>query len=295
MKPNLDNLKEYTNKTSLTKEEKFAMLQNIREYSNAHPVKNPYYSIFFKHSLAYASMITLIITTSATSFAAESSLPGDILYPVKTNINEKVVKTLAFSNAQKAKVSVDLVDKRLEELEQMIVQNKDTAENIDIIIDKLEEHKEDLKEIQKDESFANSQDSINTYVALESIIDTHIDILENITDTEDSLETPVVSAKQNNETPQSKKDDVAILSLTSTNDEVIATTTEEQNKEPDETVAQIVEFSEQIDPLIMSAKTKLQKVNDVSEEKEVKEKISKEIIEKAEKKLEVDLDIKIEQ
>ncbi len=288
MKPDLNNLKEYTQKASLTQEEKFVMLQNIREYSNNHPIKTSYYSVFFKHSIAYASMFALIIGTSATSFAAEDSLPGDILYPIKTNINEKIVKSLAFSNAQKAKVSVSLVDKRLGELEQMIIENKDTPENIDIIIDKLEEHKEDLKEIQKDENFANSQDSVETYVTLESIVDTHIDILENITDNKETSKSPVATAKQNIE--ETVHDNKPSLSLVISSEDT-STSTKESDKQQDETVTQIVEFSEQIDPIISSAKTKLQKVDDDNEEKETKEKVSKEIIEKAEKKLEVNLDI----
>jgi hypothetical protein len=53
----------------------------------ARPVVSPWVTFFRTHVPATA-FVALLFFTGATSAIAERSLPGDILYPVKTNVNE---------------------------------------------------------------------------------------------------------------------------------------------------------------------------------------------------------------
>ena len=71
--------------------------------------------------------VILIIALSAgggVSVAAQKALPQDILYPIKININEKVRSALAFSSEAKAKIEVELAEKRIEEAEQLATEGR---------------------------------------------------------------------------------------------------------------------------------------------------------------------------
>lgn len=317
MKPELENLKEYTDKISLTSGEKLDMFQNIRAYTNAHPVQSKY-GVFFKYSLAYASMFALLIGTSATSIAAEGALPGDLLYPVKTNVNETVVKSLTFSQAQKAKVTVNLMDKRMEELEKMIVTKVDSPEKIDIIVAKLEEHKEDLQ-IFTDQVEQNNPEEVEEaseiYVALESVIETHIDILEDIaedekvqvalsditddivattisdTPTDPSPQEVVVTITTSATSTQETSIDTVVLSASNTVPEETSTSTQDiENTGEEDAIKEITNFSAQINPIINKIRRKDHEENSETNSIQIRTDIRKRIIENAEKRLQINID-----
>jgi hypothetical protein len=316
MKPELENLKKYTNKASLTSGEKLAMFENIRAYTNTHPVQSKY-GVFFKYSLAYASMFALLIGTSATSIAAEGALPGDLLYPVKINVNETVVKSLTFSKTQKAKVAVNLMDKRMEELEKMIVTKVDSPEKIDLIVAKLEKHKEDFQtftnQVEQNDP-EEVEEAGEIYVALESVIETHIDILEDIAEDEkvqvalsditdniiaattsdtptDSLPQEVVVTITTSATnTQETSINTMVLSATNTVPEEFSTstpTTEDTGEE--DAIKEITNFSHKINPLIIEVRSRNLK-KDEATSTQIRKDVRKRIIENAEKRLRIDIE-----
>jgi len=63
----------------------------------------------------FASILGLMVITASTSFAAERSLPGDVLYPVKRNVNEGIMKLLANTEVKKVAVTTNLVERRIAE------------------------------------------------------------------------------------------------------------------------------------------------------------------------------------
>jgi hypothetical protein len=264
MKIDLEKLKEYTHKTSMTSEEKFDMLSNIIKYTDEHPIPTNYYSIIFKHSFLYASIFALIIGTSATSWAAEGSLPGDLLYPVKTELNENIVKAFNVTNTQKAKNNVKLVDKRMGELTQMIVTEKDTPEKIDTIVNKLDKYKQDLQEYIQE-----TENAELVYIELESVVDTHLEILENI----------------------AKDDSVKLNGTTSTEeikDSNNSTSTENISGEKD-AVSEISNFSTELKPIITEAKLKMEKDENNPASEKIKEDVRNRIIENTETRLKINI------
>jgi hypothetical protein len=183
MKPKLENLTEKTDSVRLTSAEKFGMLSELRTYADAHPVRSPYQSVWFRQAFAvYASAFILVVATGATSFAAERSLPGDALYGIKTNVNEGVVRTLPLPASAKAKVEISMIDRRMGELEKMIVTNQDTPEKVDLVLKKIDDHKEEF-DVQvlalSDTEAGNESDQIHS--ELETVVDAHIVVLEEIT------------------------------------------------------------------------------------------------------------------
>jgi len=67
-----------------------------------------------------ALIIALIIAISGgASAAAQNSLPGDVLHPVKIHVNERVRAMLAASDEAKADLALKLMDTRLQETERL--------------------------------------------------------------------------------------------------------------------------------------------------------------------------------
>lgn len=123
----------------MTPEEKQVGINQLQAFINANPVTSPWYTKFgnkivspftdgiMMHHKMLASAFVLIILVSATggtSIAARNSIPGDVLYPVKINLNEKVETFTALSPEAKATVEAKHVDERLTEAEQLTEQDK---------------------------------------------------------------------------------------------------------------------------------------------------------------------------
>lgn len=85
-------------------------------------------------------IIVLLAFIGSTSAFAERSIPGDLLYWVKININEPAAGVFAFTKEEKTEWQEHLVERRLEEKAKLMSQNKlnDTTEtNLE---DKIEKH-----------------------------------------------------------------------------------------------------------------------------------------------------------
>jgi len=118
----------------------------------------------FRKTMPIALLIALLMS-GGVSYAAENTVPGDTLYPVKIHVNESVRSTLAVGESAKAKVEVDLAARRLNEAstlekEHKLDENtkKDLKQrfnkhrvSIDARIKNVEkENKEDADEISKE-------------------------------------------------------------------------------------------------------------------------------------------------
>lgn len=115
---NLDSL-------HLTEEELADMRAQLVAHVDAHPlpIRSPYERLFAFASplqqtrlrpFAYALAIMLMVGTG-TAAAAESSLPGDFLYPMKVHVNERVQGALARSPEARAAFKIEVTNRRLAE------------------------------------------------------------------------------------------------------------------------------------------------------------------------------------
>lgn len=158
---------EYTLKTarsvSLSDAERAAMKKNIRLFMKEHPVKEsfieralshvwtprvgltitPVYGYGFRSALA-GVLIVFLIGTGA-SYASERALPGDILYPVKTSVNENIRAALAVSEEAKTRWSATLAARRLEEAGVLAAEGRLTDSTRADIESRLEKHVENFE------------------------------------------------------------------------------------------------------------------------------------------------------
>ncbi len=84
--------------------------------------------------------IILALLLGGTSYVAEKSQPGDFFYPVKTEVNEKIVDLIAIRAKTDAEWQARLAEKRLEEAEKLAAEGKFNAEIKAKIEAKFDEH-----------------------------------------------------------------------------------------------------------------------------------------------------------
>ena len=127
----------------------------MRSLKQNTPVRSPYnFQSLFLKGMAL-TLVFLLIGGSGISFAAESSLPGDFLYHIKVDINEKVKETSVRTPEKKIAWQEKKVFRRLDEisslLDQKIVEKnavKDAKKYLVKSIGELEEASNSLPEKQ---------------------------------------------------------------------------------------------------------------------------------------------------
>lgn len=116
-----ETLTELRGTLALSAEERSHMRANLERLSNevrATPLPSPYFSYFMRPAPAFAFALALLLVVGGTASAsANGALPGDALYPLKVNVNERVERALALSSEDKAYVDVRHAEERLSEIE----------------------------------------------------------------------------------------------------------------------------------------------------------------------------------
>lgn len=145
-KNSLEQFIEDAKKVTLGAEEKSLMREGVWVFIKKNPVRKvgeirqimekPHESVtsrgpilFFIGNLTLSritvcAVLFLSLLVSGTSYAAEGSLPGDFLYPIKVNMNEEVRGLFVFSVNARAGWEVARVERRLEEAEHLAVRGK---------------------------------------------------------------------------------------------------------------------------------------------------------------------------
>ena len=109
-----------------------------------------------------AACLIVIIGGGSLSYAAESALPGDLLYPIKTNINEEVISATKFKPADKVAWQEKRVERRLKELEALTRKHdlNDRAKNQ--IEKNLEKHRKNIEKIKRESNLNDQLTPIKT-------------------------------------------------------------------------------------------------------------------------------------
>lgn len=120
----INNFKKEFSKIKLSKTQKHAILAKVYKESNYIPSVyiSPYHK-FLKTKVIAMAMIALFVL-SGTTYAAHHSVPGDILYPVKTDIIEPVRIAMTFNFESKQEYTFSLIDERISEIKTLESKNK---------------------------------------------------------------------------------------------------------------------------------------------------------------------------
>lgn len=114
-------------KENLSPEEKSKILSSLKAFTAENPVRSirsPFYDEWFvfirqKSFAIPVAALLIIILTGGTVFAANSSLPGSVLYPIK-KLSENIQSSVAMSPKSRAIVDASHAISRLSEVEQIV-------------------------------------------------------------------------------------------------------------------------------------------------------------------------------
>jgi len=147
---------------------------------------NIWSNLFLKNLNFTSTMAVLLILAvlvgGGVSVAAEKALPGDILYPVKVDINEKVRGWLSVSEESKANWEVKRAERRLEEAETLAGEGSLDVEAREKIEANFEAHSDRVKKrIEKFESKENFNAAVDVSAKFETSLKAHNKILGRLT------------------------------------------------------------------------------------------------------------------
>src|SRR3989344_3235301 len=134
-------------------------------------------------------LVIVLLATGGVSWGAQNSLPGDTLYPIKIEVNERVNSWAAITDESEAKLASKLALRRIEEAEELLskdefsVESKEKIETrFEIHTAKMEEKIANLEETNKIKEvkkyIENKKEDLGSETALEA--EAKIKIAENL-------------------------------------------------------------------------------------------------------------------
>lgn len=166
-----------TEKSELLNDFHTMMQNNPMPYAHT-PVRSPFMlSSFTIRRYAYAALSMFLIVGLSTSYAAEFTEPGDILYPVKTFVNDTAITATAFSSEAKVEAKIKLVERRVKEMQELVEDGDADQENLEYINKKIEEYSDDVNEVITESIEENDVEEIEEHKKslknFEKIVDEH--------------------------------------------------------------------------------------------------------------------------
>ena len=126
----------------------------------------------FKPALSAALMVLVFFAYSATVMVANASLPGDMLYPIKTT-GEQVQLALTFSDEKKINLQMDFVSHRADEMQQLARSDQSPRDKAQKISQTAKRISQDVKEVKNklNEMAYNSNSSANSAIQVAKAVD----------------------------------------------------------------------------------------------------------------------------
>jgi hypothetical protein len=153
MNNNHEHIIEALKKITLDARARDSMHTHLSEYADFHRVRTPVHAPYIhrvrsafsfvtyrRSAYAFASFLLVLTSGIGTSIAAQRTLPGDALYAVKINVNERVATALAFTSTSQAMVHAQLAERRLTEVTALAVAERLTPETRATLVDNFKTH-----------------------------------------------------------------------------------------------------------------------------------------------------------
>ena len=193
----IDKIFEVLRSIRLEKREKDAQKRLLLGYMKEHPVSNgEEWRHHFQRSLGafltkpiiqlqpmpvLVALILMITIGAGVTVAAEGTVPGDTLYPMKIAFNEEIRGVLAFSEESRAEWAVEKTERRLEEIEKLSAEGRldaDVAAQAEV---RLQAQIEEAEErAQKFEERKQEHIAAQMHSDLEGRLEAHKEVLLKI-------------------------------------------------------------------------------------------------------------------
>lgn len=189
----IKQLKNGAKHARLSSVEKEEIKSALFHHMSANPV-NIHYSIpspfniynFRNKKSISALVLGGLLMGSSVSFAAENTVPGDVLFPVKIHVNEAVRGATAVTQKAKAEWEIRLVERRLEEVEKLAVAQNVPVEVRQIAEQNLESYAGRVKNrIAKFENDEDDEDALVTASLFSDVLNAHERTISELEDNDD--------------------------------------------------------------------------------------------------------------
>lgn len=144
-----------------------------------------------------AGFLIVAVTGGGVSLAAENSLPGDVLYPIKVSVNEEVRAALTISKEKKDEWSAQRAERRLEEAEKLDEEGRLDAEKIARLSEAFDRQTAKIALVEQRIELAQSKKAAEISRATEKLdaaLTAHSRILAKLTDGNDNAGDALISA-----------------------------------------------------------------------------------------------------
>lgn len=189
----LKKLFSHASRVRMTQEDKISLRNVILSRTGIIPIKTPYFihmiSMLSESRYAASVVALFFVFSGAVGYASNGTLPGDTLYPVKTQMTEKVEGFLVLGEKSKAQHEVKLAERRLEEATVLARSGKlETAvgveleKNIEEHVTKASGHIEELTKTE------NLSDAIEITNNLQETLEVHSESLAKISESTVAIE-----------------------------------------------------------------------------------------------------------
>ena len=128
-----------------------------------------------------AVLLVAVLTGGGVSVVAENSLPGDLLYPVKININENVVAVFSLTAKAKAEWEVKRVERRLGEAVKLAEKGELKGDVLTKIESNFSAHADRVESrIKMLEEKGDSRAAVELAEKFETSLEAHEDVLSRL-------------------------------------------------------------------------------------------------------------------
>jgi hypothetical protein len=203
-------LKKAGEEISLSHEERERMRRVIHAYMEMKPLRQPASSPRATWNLGWAlsprlaalSLIVAVFVSSAgLSYAAEGALPGDLLYPIKTHVNEPVAGALAISTSAKAEWAMGVAGQRVKEAATLAAEGRLSTTTQEALQVNFQEHAEEVADAINTTASTSPNTSDAAAVRFEAQLSEYADVLAQVGAAKDvpvdSLASSVEAQRQN--------------------------------------------------------------------------------------------------
>ncbi len=187
-------LKKATKHMVLVEEDKALMRERLVSYMEHKPLRRepvhgrraatrlPLFGFFRTHHLSGALVIALLATTSTfgMSFAAGDALPGDLLYPVKVNVNEEVKGAFKISHESRIEFEQTRAELRLKEASQLASEGRLDSKKQEAVAKLFAEHTEAVTEQVQEVEESDPVLAAEVSTEFEAALDTHEAVLARL-------------------------------------------------------------------------------------------------------------------
>lgn len=193
MKHQLNNIREAAEQIRLSDTEKSAMRAHLLEMvraslsapqpAGAAPSPYFFFTFSFQRFAMPIAVLLIVAVGGTTTYAAQGSLPGGVLYPVKIYVNEPVQEALAVSDKAKVSFHTSVAQERLKEAEALAAEGKLDAQVSSEIEANFNDHVAKADTIATTLEESDPASGVDARITLDSSLAAHGSILAKIGDT----------------------------------------------------------------------------------------------------------------